>query len=84
MMIAFGANLGVVAAIDYQNKKAKWDRYTREKFTENICGGTSLVVQWLRLHAPTVGGPGSIPGQGTRSYMLQLRACMVQIYPAQP
>ena len=28
--------------------------------------GTSLEVQWLRLHAPNAGGPGSIPGQGTR------------------
>ncbi|TEA34794.1 hypothetical protein DBR06_SOUSAS11910017, partial [Sousa chinensis] len=28
----------------------------------------SLVVQWLRLHAPNGGGPGSIPGQGTRSH----------------
>ncbi|TEA23038.1 hypothetical protein DBR06_SOUSAS12510031, partial [Sousa chinensis] len=33
----------------------------------------SLVVQWLRLHTPNAGGPGSIPGQGTRSRMLQLR-----------
>ena len=32
--------------------------------------GTSLVVQWLRLHAPNVGGPGLIPGQGTRSRIL--------------
>ena len=31
--------------------------------------GTSLVVQWIRLHAPNAGGPGSIPGQGTRSHM---------------
>ena len=31
----------------------------------------SLVVQWLRLHAPKAGGLGSIPGQGTRSHMLQ-------------
>ena len=29
-------------------------------------GGISLVVQWLRLHAPNAGGPGSIPGQGTK------------------
>ncbi|TEA23034.1 hypothetical protein DBR06_SOUSAS12510026, partial [Sousa chinensis] len=29
----------------------------------------SLVVQWVRLHAPNAGGPGSIPGQGTRSHM---------------
>ena len=28
--------------------------------------GTSLVVQWLRLHAPNAGGPGSIPGRGTK------------------
>ncbi|TEA33625.1 hypothetical protein DBR06_SOUSAS3910197, partial [Sousa chinensis] len=27
----------------------------------------SLVVQWVRLHAPNAGGPGSIPGQGTSS-----------------
>ena len=35
--------------------------------------GTSLVVQWLRLHAPSAGGPGLIPGQGTGSHMPQLR-----------
>ena len=27
--------------------------------------GTSLVVHWLRLHAPDAGGLGSIPGQRT-------------------
>ena len=31
--------------------------------------GTSLVAQWLRLHTPNAGGPGSIPGQGARSHM---------------
>ena len=25
--------------------------------------GTSLVVQWLRVHAPNAGGLGSIPDQ---------------------
>ena len=35
--------------------------------------GNSLVVQWLRLQAPNAGGPGLIPGQGTRSHILQLR-----------
>ena len=30
---------------------------------------TSLVVQWLR--APNAGGLGLIPGQGTRSHMMQ-------------
>ena len=39
---------------------------------------TPLVVQWLRLHAPNAGGPGSIPGQGTRSRMPQLRAHMLR------
>ena len=32
-------------------------------------GGTSLVVLWVRLHAPNAGGPGSIPCQGTGSHM---------------
>ena len=30
---------------------------------------TSLVVQWVSLHAPNAGGPGSTPGRGTRSHM---------------
>ena len=37
------------------------------------------MVQWLRLHAPNAGGLGSIPGQGTRSCTLQLRARMPQL-----
>ena len=42
---------------------------------ENKTGveGTSLVVQWLRLHDPNAGAPGSIPGQGPRSHMPQLK-----------
>ena len=39
--------------------------------------GTSLVVLWLRLHGPNAGGPGLIPSQGTRPYVLQLRVCML-------
>ncbi|TEA31306.1 hypothetical protein DBR06_SOUSAS710061, partial [Sousa chinensis] len=39
----------------------------------------SLVVQWLRLHAPNAGGPGSIPGQGTRCHMPQLRSHVPQL-----
>ena len=31
------------------------------------------MVQWLRLHASNAGGPSSISGQGTRSYMPKLR-----------
>ena len=35
--------------------------------------GTSLVVQWITFYTPNTGGPGSIPGQGTRFHMLQLK-----------
>ena len=31
--------------------------------------GTSLVAQWLRLHAPNAGGLGLTPSQRTRSHM---------------
>ena len=34
---------------------------------------TSLVFQWLTLHVPNAGYPGSIPGQGTRFHIPQLR-----------
>ena len=33
--------------------------------------GTSLVVQWLRLHAASAEDPSLIAGQGTRSHMLK-------------
>ena len=48
----------------------------REKWTKSpteIVSKTSLVVQWLRLHAPNAGSLGSIPGWGTRSHMPQLK-----------
>ena len=35
--------------------------------------GTSPLVQWLRVHAPSAGSLDSIPGQGTRSHMQELR-----------
>ena len=38
--------------------------------------GTSLVIQWLRYYIPNARGLDSIPGQGTRSHMLQLRVCI--------
>ena len=34
---------------------------------------------WLRLRTPSAGGLGSVPGQGTRSPMLQLRVWMHQL-----
>ena len=40
--------------------------------------GTSLVIQWLGFCASNAGGPGSIPGQGTRVHMEQLRVCMAK------
>ena len=39
--------------------------------------GTFLVVQWLRLCIPNIGGPGLIPSQGTRFHMLQLKSLHV-------
>ena len=41
--------------------------------------GTLLVVQWLRLWTPNIGDPGLIPGQGTGSHMLELRAHMLEL-----
>ena len=46
--------------------------------------GTSLVVQWLRFRAPNAEGPGSIPGQGTRSHMPQPRVCWIPAGPLSP
>ena len=47
----------------------------------NPCGhkelDTTEPLQWLRLQAPGAEGPGSFPGQGTRSHMPQLRVCML-------
>ena len=46
---------------------------TGEMNFKKYVSGTSLVVQWLRLCTPSAGGPGSIPGRGTRGHMLQLK-----------
>ena len=40
---------------------------------------TSPDVQWLILHTPNAQVPGSIPGQGTRSHMPQLRVHVPQL-----
>ena len=41
--------------------------FTRYRYRfEEVALGISLVVQWLRLHASTAEGLGSIPGQGTK------------------
>ena len=44
----------------------------RLSFQSESMHWTSLVVQWLRLCAPSAGGWGSVPGRGTRSHLLQL------------
>ena len=41
--------------------------------------GTSLVVQWLRLHSPNARGPDLFPGQGIRSHMVQIRSHILQL-----
>ena len=41
--------------------------------------GTSLRVQWLRLGAPNAESWGSIPRQGTRFHILQLRVRMLKL-----
>ena len=59
----------------------KWEEGARDlsvssmsqSVPQNCTGGAFLVAQWLRLQASNAGDPGSIPGQGTRSHMTQLR-----------
>ena len=40
--------------------------HTNEGRSKNPGHGTSLVVQWLRLHASNAGGAGSIPDRGAK------------------
>ena len=45
----------------------QWSSVEHTFGVEETVGGTSLVVQWLRLHASKAGvGVGSIPGGGTK------------------
>ena len=56
-----------------------FSKHLKGKDLKNIEAGTSLVVQWLRRHAPNAGDLGSIPGQETRPHMLQLGVRMPQL-----
>ena len=63
-----------------------WDELTGALRDQTAGGAASAgecgdfpVVQWLRLCALSAEGPGSIPGQETRSHILQLRVCMPQL-----
>ena len=62
----------------YMGVEWKWDIASKKHVTYHA-SGTSLVVQWLRLCAAKAGGLGSIPAQGTRSHMPQLRSWMSQL-----
>ena len=53
--------------------------YVESILINHANGGASLVVQWLRLHAPSAGGLGSTPGQETRPHIPQLRVYMLQV-----
>ena len=49
----------------------------KNEYSENEWA--SLVVWWLRLSASNSGDLGSVPGQGTRSHMPQLRVPRLQL-----
>ena len=58
-----------------------WSKGQMDTITEEGEFGTSLVIQWVRLCATNAGGPGSIPGQGTRSRTWQQRSRVPQLRP---
>ena len=65
----------------YVSSRAWVQSLVKELRSHKPCGaakkkkkkGTSLVVQWLRLHVPNAEGLGSISGQRTGSHMPQLK-----------
>ena len=63
----------VQEAEKYKAKDKQWDKVSSKNLLESCAFnvkatiiGTSLTVQWLRLHASTAGGMGSIPGRRTK------------------
>ena len=62
----------------HKQKGLPW-RVNEIKCVKNLVQGISLVVLWLRVHAPNAGGQGSISGQGPRPHMLQLKLRMPQL-----
>ena len=59
-----------------------WDggeEFPQLDFSKEAISETSLVARWLRLYAPNTEGLSSIPSQGTRSYIPQLRVHTLQL-----
>ena len=57
----------VLGGADYRRclgHEGSWDQYLMKESPR-----TSLMVQWLRLHASSAGGWGSIPDRGAGSHM---------------
>ena len=54
-------------------------RVRRDLATEQQQQKGGPAVKCRRFYDPNSGSPGSTPGQGTRSHMPQLRACMPQL-----
>ena len=52
-------------------KSSKWSFKVKARVRVSFfkSRGDFPVAQWLQLHAPSAGGLGSIPGQGTRSHV---------------
>ena len=63
----FKAEIVLATSSDHNaaNQKFTFKKTQSFKNPKNS-SGTSLVVQWLRLHSSTGQGTGSIPGQGTK------------------
>ena len=52
--------------------------YRKEIHFKRNSWGSSLMVQWLRLHTPNARGPGLMPGQGIWSHMCNSSSHMLQ------
>ena len=73
----------MVSLVSERVIKRRWSLFCLWFLCENVMfrsagTGTSLVVQWSRLHDLNSGDLGLIPGWGTRSHMPQLRFCIQQ------
>ena len=60
-------------------KPTEYVRYAKYIFKQKQHGGDFPGAPVVRLCAPSAGGLGSLPGQGTRSHLRQLRVCRPQL-----